>query len=205
MQPRDDDEGEDRSKRKRGTQEQIRSRREVVEERLVKGHRVSSIVRYMARNYGLSTRSVYEDIAAVRREWAREASTVDRDTKRAAYEQQLNEATRLAFDRRKLLQGPDGEVLMDEDGEPKSVPDPDTRAVIRAVDVASRLHGLQTVRVELEVQREVERVLDAIKPHLSDGAWGEVVAAIGVVLKPQTEPEPDPQLEPGATPEPSDA
>ncbi len=163
----------------------IENRRAHVERLMSQRLRTSLVVKQAMKDHKVSKRTIDSDIAHIKARWAQESKGQDRDSRRDSLRVSLNEAIAMAFSRKVVVKDEEGRpVIITRNGKksPLTMADPDVRAIIRGIDVLSKIDGISSITIEHELQGHVEQLMDAVRPFMEAEAYEQLIRALGKAM-----------------------
>lgn len=138
----------------------------------------AAIEAQVAKEFGCTTRTVRKDMEALAAEWAEEAEQTDRDLIRVELAASLNYAIALALNKTKVIRDAKGKPVLGPDRKPLREPDSDMKSVMRGFQILGRFYGIEQISIRNEVEVEVERLVDAVRPHMNPAAYADFAQAL---------------------------
>lgn len=118
-----------------------------------------SLVERVCDEFSCGEGAVYRDMRAITERWAQESAGMEVESKRDHLDRSLQLAAWMAF----------------------TDDPPQLRVAVRALHVRARLWGLDRVDIHVSVQKQVQELLEDVRPLISREAYGELIRAIAQV------------------------
>ncbi len=166
------------------TQPEARAKRlSEIESMLCRRVTRSKIVETINEKYAVTTLTVDNDIREIHRRWARESHGENTQNTREHLIKNFEDVIAAAWEVKAQVFSSGGEAVRDENGEILYRPTPDFKAIIQSLIAIGKMRGCFAINIEAEVRKNLEVMLDRLKPHMSENAYIEFIKAIEAVSK----------------------